>query len=436
MASIVRTLGLSASARVLTLPFTAVATIVTTYLLVRELGVGPYAYVVLVGALFQLIPFADLGMGAAVVSASAQRLESREFAACALATAGTAFRILTVSALVIISAVFLIGNAGAWPSLLGLPPDLADSSRWTIGVAILPFALSLPFGIGQRILIGEGRNHIVGYVGIIGPIIATILTFTLLNFGVDPLVLGMATPTGILGVSVTCFVLGLKTAGWRFRDILCVRKGRQKPKLWSSALPMMIISITVPIALQSDRLVLSHFSHTGELSEYSIGAQMYAPCFSIISMAAVALWPIFSRAGAASLPLWSKAFFSLAGGGAVLAVFFILLVGPVTGLITEGKLAVHKDLAVAFGALLVVMACHQASAVLLTSPSHLAFQAACSSAMLALNLSLSIVLAPFLGASGVVWASVIAVFVTQLLPCIYKAQRFMRSTTVRVNAWV
>ncbi|MFJ6355778.1 MATE family efflux transporter [Pseudarthrobacter oxydans] len=436
MASIVRTLGLSATARVFTLPFTAVATILTTYLLVRELGLESYGYIVLVGALFQLIPFADLGLGAAVVNASSKRLESRELSARALATAGATFRVLALSALVIVAAVFLVGNLEAWPSLLGLPDSLATSASWAIGIVILPFALSLPFGIGQRILIGEGRNHIVGYIGILGPLTATATTYVLLKLGVDPLVLGIATPTGILIVSLVCFVLALKTSGWRMRDLLRVRKGRSKPKLWNSALPMMVISITVPLALQSDRLILSHLSQTIELSEYSIAAQMYVPCFSIISMAAVALWPIFSRSGAASLSLWSKAFSSLTGAGGVLAVIFIFLVGPVSKLVTEGRLAVHMDLALAFGTLLVVMACHQASAVLLTSPSHLAFQAGCSTAMLLVNLGLSLLMAPALGASGVVWASAIAVFITQLVPCIYKAQKFMRSTTVEVNSWV
>lgn len=436
MASVVRTLGISAIARVLTLPFTAAATVVTTYLLVKELGIEPYAYVVLVGALFQLIPFADLGMGAAVVNASARRLESREQSALALATAGAAFRVLTLSAAVIILTVFFIGHLGAWPSLLGLPESLAASSNWAIGVVILPFALSLPFGIGQRILIGEGRNHMVGYAGILGPIMATATTYALLNIGVDPLVLGIATPAGILVVSIVCFTLALKRSGWRFRDVVRRRRRRYKPKLWNAALPMMIISITVPLALQSDRLVLSHFSQTIELSEYSIAAQMYVPCFSIIAMAAVALWPIFSRSGASSLSLWSKAISSLAAAGVALASIFVLLVGPVAELITEGKIAVHLDLAMAFGTLLVVMACHQASAVLLTSPAHLAFQAVCSTAMLIVNLGLSVTLAPILGASGVVWSSAIAVFITQLVPCIYKAQRYMRPTTAEVNAWV
>ncbi|QDG68082.1 hypothetical protein NIBR502772_19410 [Pseudarthrobacter sp. NIBRBAC000502772] len=426
MASIVRTLGKSAFARALSLPFTAAATVTTTYLLVKEIGVEPYAYVILVGALFQLIPFADLGMGAVVVNASSKRLESRELSSTALATAGIAFRTLSFSALVIVALTVLIGLSGAWPLLLGLPDELVGSAHWAIAVVLLPFAISIPFGIGQRILIGEGRNQVVSFIGIAGPITATVTTYVLLKVGVDPLVLSIATPMGILIVSVACFMLALRTSGWRFRDIIVVRRLRRKPKLWNSALPMMVISITVPLAMQSDRLVLSHFSASWELSEYSIAAQMYVPCFSIISMAAVALWPIFSRSGSASLPLWSKALTSLGLGGVFLAALFVLLVGPAAHLITEEKLTVQLDLAVAFGALLVVMACHQASAVLLTSPRHLMFQAVCATIMLLVNVGLSIFLSSVLGASGVVWASVIAVSATQLIPCIIKAQQFMR----------
>lgn len=436
MATLIRTLGLSASARVVTLPVTALATIITTYLLVRELGIEVFAYVVLVGALFQLISFADLGMGAAVVNASAKRLDSKEEAARALATAATAFRLLSMSAVLIVAIVFSVGGLGAWPMFLGLPEGYADSSRWAIALVILPFAISLPFGIGQRILVGEGRNHVVGFMGVLGPVTATAITFVLLHLNVEPLLLAIATPAGILLVSIACFMLALRTSGWNAHDVVIGPRNGLKPKVWSSAAPMLVISITVPLALQSDRLVLSHFSTSFELSEYSIAAQMYVPCFSIVSMAAVALWPIFSRLGAASQPMWSKAFMILAGGGTLLASCFVLLVGPVSKAITEDKLTVQMDLALALGALLIVMACHQASAVLLTSPTHLLFQAKCSTAMLVVNLSLSILMSPFFGASGVVWASAIAVAVTQLVPCIFKAREFMRASSVKLEAWV
>lgn len=434
MASVGRTLSVSASARVLTLPITAVATVITTYLIVENLGLESYAYIVLVGTLFQLIPFADLGMGAAVVNAVAKRLDSRELAANALATSALAFRTLTVSALVILLAAIIISSFGAWPSLLGLTPAFAPSSLWAIPVVLLPFALSIPLGIGQRILIGDGRNHIASLIGVVGPVVATAATFVLLQLGTAPLLLAIATPLGIFAVSLTCFAVALKRCRWSIADILLVRRLRRRPKLWSSAAPMMVISITVPLAMQSDRLVLSHFSTAFELSEYSIAAQMYVPCFSIISMAAVALWPIFSRSGAASKPLWIKAMASLSGGGAVLALAFVLLVDPIARLITKDKLAVGVDLAIGFGSLLIVMATHQASAVLLTSPSNLAFQAICSTIMLTLNLFLSILLSPYVGASGVVWASVIAVTIAQLVPCIIKARLFMQNDRQLVPA--
>ncbi|WP_254788247.1 hypothetical protein [Arthrobacter sp. ok909] len=303
-------------------------------------------------------------------------------------------------------------------------------------MVLLPFALSIPFGIGQRILIGEGRNHLVNYIGILGPLIATATTYLLLRMNADPLVLGMATPTGILFVSIICFFTALRTSQWRLRDILVNRRTRQKPRLWDSAIPMLVISITVPLGMQSDRLVLAHFSEAAELSEYSVAAQMYVPCFSIVSMAAIALWPIFSRSGSASSALWSKAIKSLGVGGFVLAAVFVGLVGPVSNLITEGKLRVDLDLAIAFGSLLIVMACHQASAVLLTSPLHLAFQAACSTAMLVLNIALSIYLAPILGAGGVVWASVIAVLIAQFVPCVIKARRFMATSVEPVKVLI
>jgi O-antigen/teichoic acid export membrane protein len=185
--------------------------------------------------------------------------------------------------------------------------------------------------------------------------------------------------------------------------------------------------ITVPLAMQSGRIVLAHFSNSTELASYSLAFQFYIPCFSLISTAALTLWPIFTRSGTASLPLWTKALLILGVAGLSIAIGFTLVIGPIALLITGSKLTVAPSLAVAFGCLLLVMALHQPSAMLLTSPKHLSFQAVCASIMFALNVVLSILFAVQFGAAGVVWASVISVGAAQLVPCILRAKIFVTS---------
>ena len=58
---------------------------------------------------------------------------------------------------------------------------------------------------------------------------------------------------------------------------------------------MMVISMSLPIAFQSDRLVLSHATDSAQLAEYSLGAQLYGPALGVISSAGLALWPVFAK---------------------------------------------------------------------------------------------------------------------------------------------
>lgn len=423
--SMVRSMGLSAFARLATLPATALSAVVTTHLLVGKLGVEQYGYIVLVGALFQLIPFADLGLGAAIVNATAKRNEGRSHSKLALATTRRAFRVLLCSGAAIMVLGGTIGLLGGWPQLLGLPSFLSESASWSMVLVLLPFAISLPLGIGQRILLGEGRNHVVNYVAVIGPVIAMLSTLLLLDIGVPPLVLGIATPIGVMCVSSVCFAIALRSTGWTLADIFFPRRMLPKAALWNSAIPMLVISITVPLAMQSGRIVLSHFSNFVELAEYSVAFQFYIPCFSVISTAAVTLWPIFSRSGARSNSLWIKSLLVLAAAGLVISLGFALLIGFIASTITDRKLTVPLDLAIAFAILLFVMALHQPSAVLLTSPRLLSFQAMCSTAMFAMNLALSVLFASPFGATGIVWATVLSVTLTQLVPCFLRARAFV-----------
>src|SRR3954470_14451728 len=55
----------------LLLPLAAVLNLVETAILVGAVGPGSYGAVLLVGTIFQLLPFADLGVGAAVTRAIA-----------------------------------------------------------------------------------------------------------------------------------------------------------------------------------------------------------------------------------------------------------------------------------------------------------------------------------------------------------------------------
>lgn len=424
--SVLRLMGLSGLARFAILPLTALATAVSTSMIVGYAGADAFGYIALVGLLFQLVPFADLGLGAPIVNVVSQRSSDAAAEALAVSTVRAAFRILVISALGVVILAAAISFCGSWSALLGLPDDFLQTANWALFVVLLPFAISLPLGVGQRILLGNGKNHYVNFVSAIGPVVALGATAALIWAGVEPLFLAIATPLGVSVVSLTCFAIAFKVSGWSWTTVLFSRTRPVKVPLWGAAIPMLIISVTVPLAMQSHRLVLSHISSAGELAQYSIAAQFYIPAYGLLATAVVTLWPVFARMGSDAQPLWTRVLALMAGIGAVGAVGFILLIRPIGVIVTGDEIHVSPGLAASFGCLLFVMAIHQPSAVLLTTPRLLRFQAACSFIMVAISIPLSVVLAGMLGAPGPVIATTLGVFVGQVVPGIVRSLSYFR----------
>ena len=72
--------------------------------------------------------------------------------------------------------------------------------------------------------------------------------------------------------------------------------GDQGERVFDTAWPMLIQMIALPLAMQSNRLILSHVSSVDELATYSLASQMFNPIFSVSIAASMALWPVFARA--------------------------------------------------------------------------------------------------------------------------------------------
>jgi len=115
--------------------------------------------------------------------------------------------------------------------------------------------------------------------------------------------------------------------------------------------------------------------------------------------------------------------FFVAGG--VVGGSLVVALPVIVDVLSRGTVVAPSLLAAAFAGLIVVQAAHLPSAMLLTSPPLLRFQAACVVTMLAINVPLSWVLAGAIGAAGPVIGSVVAIGLAQLLPGLLKARRFV-----------
>jgi O-antigen/teichoic acid export membrane protein len=194
----------------------------------------------------------------------------------------------------------------------------------------------------------------------------------------------------------------------------------------ATAAPMFVVMIGLPVALQSDRIVLSHRVDPVSLSDYSYVAQLYTPLWSVISVAGLALWPHFAADNltvGALRKSWLTGLAILGSAGLIAAVGFLLLSPVAVQWMSAGTARPGWSLLMAFAALLVVQSLHLTTGIMLISPGQLRFQAACVLALVVTNLPLSWLLAGALGPAGPVLASAITVAACQLLPGVVVANR-------------
>lgn len=415
-------------ARMIVLPITGLSHLVIARLITAAAGIDQFGVVMLIATLSQPLAFADLGAGAAVATARAQVPEAgaEQFRRKTL----TAIRTTMCSACVLTVVVVAMSLTNAWPALLGVrSTESGRSLDVAVALTLLAFAVGLPFSLGTHILRGSGRMHQAVLLAGLSTPAALGLTATLYALHAPPLAYALPIPIGTMLSFVFSAMVVRRSDGSIIsgvvRQAFRPRRFRGLP-ISAIAAPWVLVTIGMPIALQSDRIVLSHRVDLASLSNYSYAAQLYLPIQSVVVVAALALWPHFAvenQLAATVRKTWLTGLAILGTAGALAAVGFVLLSPYVIAWMSTEAASPPASLLVAFAVLLVVQSAHATTGMMLISPKGLRFQAVCMIALVVTNLPLSWMLAPRLGPSGPVFASALTVAVCQLIPGIIAANR-------------
>lgn len=414
------------AARLVGLPMSAIATAVTAYLTIRYVGEELYGYISLVATLFLLLPFADFGLGVVIINAIARIPPGQVPTARELDTIRRVFIRLVALATLLVAGAFITSSAGGWSKTLNIPASLTGADIFTASALSIYF-LAIPFSIGQRILVGLGRNSEMTLISVIAPLVTAIGTGLLIAAKCPPMSLALAPSFGIMLNNLIMCWRGFKHLGIRMRDIRDISPNVSPEPLAHSAVSFFIFSLGLPIAMQSGRLILSNFSTAAELSTYSLMAQMYVPTLSVITIGSLALWPAYKRGGTDAGNLWVSSLKTLGVVGLLIGTIFGLLAPLAAYVISSGEIRPNAYLCAAFAALIFLMSIQQASGQLLTDESGLRFQAVCVVALAAISISLSVLWARPLGAVGPVLASIVAITVAQVIPGVIRARKVTRA---------
>jgi O-antigen/teichoic acid export membrane protein len=410
----------SAGTRILVLPISAILGIVNTRLIIENFGPGAFAQYGLLVGIGSLIPFADLGVSAALMNAVSAADDPRHDVNVRRVLT-TAIRVLVSSATVIVLVSVIITAGGWWTTLLGdgLLPHTGPTAAALCAAMI---GISMPAGIGQRVWTGLGRNHVsIAILGLQTPVVLIcllgIVTFHTGGGSYLPVIPYIVT----FLISVVSTYLAGKQIGPAFmgavRDaprIKSVRGGKVVDVAW----PMLIQMIALPIAMQTDRLILSHVSDLENLAQYNLSSQMYLPVWQVVSSAGIALWPIFAKARAGGDRTGvSPLRMSLAFGGAAAAVCgLISLLAPwLAARASGGEIRISLGLIVSFSIFMILQATKYPLGMYMTDARGLRYQAVMVVMLLPVNLGLSWYLAVKLGAVGPVIGSAVGVFFFQVV---------------------
>lgn len=414
-----RAVGSTAAVKIAVMGVSGLIGIVTSRMIVTNFGVDAFAQYGLLTTLSSLLPFADLGLAAVVINAVAQSKDPHRDPYVARAIA-SAIRILLISGSIIALVAIALYATGAWRLLLGdsLTPGQGELAA---ALCMVTFGLAVPLTVGQRILVGLGKTTTqVAAQSVVAPFmflaIGACVLFSLPagNF------IAIFAYVGNALVSIICLVVAGRGLSPNLRiAVREVPRVRSAPsvRVLHLAWPMVVQMIALPIAMQTDRILVSQLATTQDLAEYNLAYQLFAIALQTISAAGVALWPIFARArtdGEIVAPHRPTLWF--VGGGLAIAGVMAALSPFLALFVSDGKIRLGVGLVVAFVLFVAVQAAKYPAGMYMTDERGLKFQVLPTVLMVPVSIGLSIALIPHLGAAGAIISSVIAVFSCQVVP--------------------
>jgi len=412
--------------RILGTPVTVLLSLVNTAIIVRETGAAVYGLVALITTITLLFPFADLGIGATVLSASAQ-LKGRNTDPNAADVIRRSYHVLCAVAGALIVVALGIMVSDRWASLVGFSSGADD--RWAITAAAGVFALTIPAGLGVRILIGIDRNPLATLVLMSCPAFSLGLTLLLLPFDVDGVWYSLSSLGGLLLGQLVGTVLALRISGLGFSAFGPVTPSAARRALLAGSAWLFVVGVGLPAGAQTGRIVLAHLSTPDELSRYALIAQLYAACWQVLSTAAFAYWPAFVKRRSAAeetIRMWWRLSAAL-GGAALIATVALVSLGPwAAGVLSGGRIDISPWLGLAFGLILIGQSIHLPTFVLLTRPDEARWQAMWTVAMAVVSIGLGYAVADRFGAVGVACAAALGIFAVQVIPDLLWVPRLVR----------
>lgn len=416
----------SVSIKLALIPISAASGALVSYAVSRTFGATGFGVFALITALPSLLPMPDLGVGGVVTDAVARResLGPRAFHRT-LRSAGTKTAIMAAVVLIVSLILFVTGQ---WQQILGTNEHGAELCALLV---FSVFAIGIPGSLGFRMLIGAGRNDLViiwqtacatiGAAGVGALAVSSIRSLALycLVFAA-----GIYSPGFICLISARKRILGRRHAtggqtATAVSEVIQPNPASVAPG--PSALSLALVSLCLPIAFQTDRLILGHVAGTAAVATYAAVNQLFSAQYAVVAAGGQSLWPIFTRMRVharrdyVERAVW-RYVLRLGALGLAFGCGTILLGRPIARILTDGRVAIGALVLAGFALLIAIHAIHFPLSMSRMDRAGARLQAICALVMVVVNVPLSVALAHRYGAAGPVIASGICIALFMSVP--------------------
>jgi O-antigen/teichoic acid export membrane protein len=434
--SLLSAVGSTAAAKVLVMGLSGLLGLFTSRMIIASFGTDTYAQYGLLTSFPSLLPFADLGMAAIVINAVAgsESVRSDRYVRNAITTA---MRILVVAGAVIVALAAVITLLGWWPALLG--KGLTAGGSLAAFACLAVFGLVLPLTVGPRIMVGLRKTSAqVASQSVVAPFILLCVSIAVATAAPVGSYLAVLSYLANALVAIICLVIAGRAIrpqlGQAIREVPQLRRVPSLPA-FNLAWPMLVQMIALPIAMQTDRLLLSHLTTGDELAQYNLSSQLFGMVLQAIMAGGMALWPIYAKARAAKdiRSPFKPALWFLVGG--LLLAGVLALVSPyLAAFVSGGQIELDFWLIFGFVAFVAMQAMKYPLGMYMTDKRGLKFQVLPILLMVPLNLGISWWLIGVVGAGGPIIGSAISVFICQVVPSFVYVHRDLRARAAEAEA--
>jgi O-antigen/teichoic acid export membrane protein len=398
--------------------------VVSVPLTVNYLGSERYGLWMTISSISAVLSFADLGLGCGLVNAIADAHGKNDTNRAAQYTASAFYLLCSIAAL--LAVVFFLAYPWVpWQRVFNIksPGAIAEAAP-AMAVFTGAFLLSIPLGTADRIMAGYQEGFLGSLWAAGGNLLGLLGVLTAVRFraGLPWLVFAMNGGPVLAGAVNGGILFGLRRPALfpRWRNFRRDASGH----LLRLGLLFFVMQIASAVGWGSDNLVIAQALGQTPVAEYAATRRMFSVVPMFVGMVLAPLWPAYGEAIARADVAWvrrtlirSTVATFLGCGLPCLAL--VLLGRPLMAFWVGGSIVPSWLLLTALGIMTTLGQTGAALSTFLNGASAMRLQTVLSVLMAASNLPISILLTRKMGASGVVWGTIVACTVFSWIPMLF-----------------